>query len=104
MQDKKCEEILEYYVRYLATDERSALLVANYTAALSSEKQIDVYSDFLKTVDGRELRKEYLTMAHEAGLLIFLASLSQICYPIEIANLQKSIRIDRETMCIFFRP
>lgn len=67
LQEKRCEEILEYYVRYLATDERSALLVANYTAALSSEKQIDVYSDFLKTVEDRELRKEYLKVAHEAG-------------------------------------
>nr|XP_039263564.1 nuclear pore complex protein Nup107-like [Styela clava] len=68
MNESKCEVILEAFVRYLASEEKSFHLVANYTAALRSEKQIEVYSDFLKTIEDKERRQEYLKMAHEAGL------------------------------------
>lgn len=67
-QDEKSEVILESYVRYLASEERTSHLVANYTATLNPVKQVIVYSDFLKTVEDKDLRQQFLELANDAGM------------------------------------
>lgn len=64
------ESVIVCYIRYLVSADRPQQ-VAWYSSQISRELQIEVYSDFLKTLSNDTDKKMCLTLAEENGLPLY---------------------------------